>query len=96
MLDRSDDDAAARMRRQSALVHERRGSAVGVRDMTAGTCMTCGGTMRWPQDLKVFKCTLCATVNDLVPRVATENDTGCALFVAEMHHESSVAANICI
>ena len=71
-LERSDDDGPGGMRRQSAIV-QRRGSAGGPRDMRAGTCMTCGGTMRWPQDLTVFKCTLCATVNDLVAPLPPSN-----------------------
>lgn len=28
--------------------------------------MTCGALSRWPKGLKVFKCTLCLTINDLV------------------------------
>lgn len=36
-------------------------------DLTTGNCMTCGGLVRWPSNLAVFKCTTCATVNDLEP-----------------------------
>lgn len=32
-----------------------------------GKCMTCDSTVRWPQDLKVFRCTTCLTINDLEP-----------------------------
>lgn len=34
-------------------------------DFASGNCMTCGGLVRWPSNLNVFKCTTCATVNDL-------------------------------
>lgn len=39
---------------------------VGNGPMT-GKCMTCDSTVRWPRDLKVFRCTICLTVNDLEP-----------------------------
>ena len=32
-----------------------------------GKCVTCDSTVRWPQDLKVFRCTTCLTINDLEP-----------------------------
>lgn len=39
----------------------------GGKDFATGNCMTCGGLVRWPNSLKVFKCTTCATINDLEP-----------------------------
>ncbi|ROW17220.1 hypothetical protein VPNG_01200 [Cytospora leucostoma] len=38
----------------------------GDKDFASGNCMTCGALSRWPKGLKVFKCTLCMTINDLV------------------------------
>jgi E3 ubiquitin-protein ligase HECTD2 len=38
---------------------------VSDKDLTTGKCMTCDSTVRWPKDLKVFRCTVCLTVNDL-------------------------------
>ncbi|EGX93166.1 ubiquitin-protein ligase (Hul4), putative [Cordyceps militaris CM01] len=35
------------------------------KDFATGSCMTCGGLVRWPSNLTAFKCTTCATVNDL-------------------------------
>ncbi|KAJ9655335.1 putative E3 ubiquitin-protein ligase [Neophaeococcomyces mojaviensis] len=35
-----------------------------------GKCMTCDSTVRWPQDVKVFRCTTCLTINDLEPSEA--------------------------
>ncbi|KAL2868844.1 HECT-type E3 ubiquitin-protein ligase [Aspergillus lucknowensis] len=36
-------------------------------ELTTGKCITCNNTVRWPQHLKVFRCTECLTVNDLEP-----------------------------
>lgn len=40
--------------------------SMGEKDFASGNCMTCGALSRWPKGLKVFKCTLCVTINDLV------------------------------
>jgi E3 ubiquitin-protein ligase HECTD2 len=45
----------------------RSGRSVGSKDFTTGTCMTCSSLVRWPRELKVFKCTICLTINDLQP-----------------------------
>jgi E3 ubiquitin-protein ligase HECTD2 len=37
------------------------------KDLTTGKCMTCNSSVKWPKNLQVFKCTVCLTVNDLVP-----------------------------
>lgn len=39
---------------------------IGDKEYASGNCMTCGALSRWPKGLKVFKCTLCVTINDLV------------------------------
>ncbi|KAL4918265.1 hypothetical protein BDW62DRAFT_66213 [Aspergillus aurantiobrunneus] len=36
-------------------------------ELTTGKCMTCNNSVRWPRNLKVFRCTECLTVNDLEP-----------------------------
>ncbi|KAF4983749.1 hypothetical protein FZEAL_901, partial [Fusarium zealandicum] len=66
----ADDDAA--MPRQAPKNHARipshtRGGPAGSKDFATGNCMTCGSLVRWPRELKVFKCTICTTVNDLEP-----------------------------
>jgi E3 ubiquitin-protein ligase HECTD2 len=33
----------------------------------SGKCMTCNSTVRWPRERKIFRCTVCLTVNDLEP-----------------------------
>ncbi|PWI73963.1 hect [Purpureocillium lilacinum] len=42
-------------------------SAASSKDFATGNCMTCSSLVKWPKDLKVFKCTICSTINDLVP-----------------------------
>lgn len=49
---------------------------LGDKDYVSGNCMACGALSRWPKGLKVFKCTLCVTINDLVDRqtvIETQN-----------------------
>ena len=36
-------------------------------EFVTGRCMTCASLMRWPREHTVFRCTICMTVNDLVP-----------------------------
>lgn len=55
--DESDDLAPANQTHQSS----------GSKDLTTGSCMTCGSLARWPKGLTVFRCTICATINDLEP-----------------------------
>lgn len=46
----------------------------GPADFTNGNCMTCGGKVRWPKDLSTFRCTICATINDLKPKVSNQEE----------------------
>ncbi|TAQ89128.1 hypothetical protein B7494_g2518 [Chlorociboria aeruginascens] len=39
------------------------------KDLMTGKCMTCDSMVRWPKELKVFRCTVCLTINDLKPIV---------------------------
>ncbi|KAI9826162.1 MAG: hypothetical protein M1819_007418 [Sarea resinae] len=36
-------------------------------ELIQGKCMTCDSTVRWPKDLKVYRCTICLMINDLKP-----------------------------
>lgn len=49
---------------------------MGDKDFASGNCMTCGALSRWPKGLKVFKCTLCVTINDLVDLKASIESQG--------------------
>lgn len=44
-----------------------RSSKATDRELMTGKCMTCDSTVRWPKELKVFRCTVCLTINDLIP-----------------------------
>ena len=46
----------------------------GDRQPVTGKCMTCDSTVRWPQGLKVFRCTTCLTINDLEPFLETRHE----------------------
>ncbi|CAI4212475.1 unnamed protein product [Parascedosporium putredinis] len=42
------------------------------KDFASGYCMTCGSKTSWPKELQTFRCTVCITINDLVPRPPPE------------------------
>ncbi|KAI0389685.1 HECT-domain-containing protein [Xylariaceae sp. FL0594] len=48
---------------------------LGPNDFATGNCMTCGGLVRWPKELQVFRCTKCLTINDLQPHTAALRST---------------------
>lgn len=47
--------------------HRRRGTPS--EDLVTGKCMTCDSMVRWPRNLKVFRCSVCVTINDLEPNL---------------------------
>lgn len=55
-------------------------------EMTSGKCMVCNSTVRWPRNLKVFRCTECLTVNDLEPFVDSGKAGGNGLSVVMERH----------
>ncbi|KAJ9149407.1 HECT-domain-containing protein [Pleurostoma richardsiae] len=69
----SDSDSASgggqmiRPKGKTQVNGSRHGAATGSKDFVTGNCMTCGSLVRWPRELKVFKCTICLTINDLEP-----------------------------
>ena len=46
------------------------------REPVTGQCMTCDSTVRWPQGLKVYRCTTCLTINDLEPWSVDRKESG--------------------
>lgn len=36
-------------------------------DLLNGNCMTCDSMVRWPKELKSFRCSVCLMINDLKP-----------------------------
>ncbi|KAK1596178.1 HECT-domain-containing protein [Colletotrichum navitas] len=63
----SEDDAPVMTKSPGNTTHKRGGTNGGSRDFATGNCMTCGSLVRWPRELKVFKCTVCVTINDIHP-----------------------------
>jgi E3 ubiquitin-protein ligase HECTD2 len=49
------------------------GQGPGSRDFVTGHCMTCNSLVRWPRGLLVFKCTICLTINDLQPKLPSDD-----------------------
>jgi E3 ubiquitin-protein ligase HECTD2 len=54
----------------------RNASQKGNKEPVTGKCMTCDSTVRWPQGLKVYRCTTCMTINDLEPYAETRSESG--------------------
>ncbi|KAF8863562.1 HECT-domain-containing protein [Acephala macrosclerotiorum] len=64
-FDSTDDDTVSpSAARDSAQTPKQK---VPEKDLMTGKCMTCDSMVRWPKDLKVFRCTVCLTINDLAP-----------------------------
>ncbi|KZL77559.1 HECT-domain-containing protein [Colletotrichum tofieldiae] len=61
----SEDDVPVMTKPLGNNTHKRGGTNGGSRDFATGNCMTCGSLVRWPRELKVFKCTVCVTINDV-------------------------------
>lgn len=61
--------------------NHQRASSTQSQDYLAGNCMTCWSLMKWPKTVGEFRCTICETINDLVPlrtrdHTAPQTDTG--------------------
>ncbi|KAF4635728.1 hypothetical protein G7Y89_g2375 [Cudoniella acicularis] len=63
----TDDDSASPPQRLQKAGSASKPTKVLEKDLTTGKCMTCDSMVRWPKDLKVFRCTVCLTINDLKP-----------------------------
>jgi E3 ubiquitin-protein ligase HECTD2 len=63
----TDDDAISPIATQNTPNNHASKQKVVDKDLTTGKCMTCDSMVRWPKELKVFRCTVCMTINDLKP-----------------------------
>lgn len=54
---------------------ERESSLIELRK-AKGQCMCCDSTVRWPSNLSMFRCTICLSVNDLVPAKPMPTEDG--------------------
>jgi hypothetical protein len=68
-VDSTDDDDSIGDGRSNhtSNVPSRNPSVNASSESITGRCMACDSTVRWPRDLRVFRCTICLTVNDLEP-----------------------------
>jgi E3 ubiquitin-protein ligase HECTD2 len=62
-----DEKVSPALVRSTALNPAARPARVPDKDLMKGNCMTCDCMVRWPKELKVFRCTVCMMVNDLKP-----------------------------
>ncbi|KAF7539884.1 hypothetical protein G7054_g1731 [Neopestalotiopsis clavispora] len=72
--DDTTDDDTAKYGHSTLLPNMSKKPHRGPADFTNGNCMTCSGKVRWPKDLSVFRCTICATINDLTPYTPKPED----------------------
>jgi len=70
-----DEEVSPVLARNTVLNSTAKQTRVPDKDLMTGKCMTCDSMVRWPKDLKVFRCTVCLTINDLKP-VALEARRG--------------------
>lgn len=52
----------------------KRDNSLNDKEPVTGRCMTCDSTVRWPREVKVFRCVTCQTINDLEPFVESQKD----------------------
>ena len=60
-------ESASNLKTSTTLTNTSKPTRVDRQQPVTGKCMTCDSTVRWPQGLKVFRCTTCLTINDLEP-----------------------------
>jgi hypothetical protein len=75
-VDSTDEDESIGDERSNRSSHapSRNPSVNASSETMMGKCMTCDSTVRWPRELKVFRCTICLTVNDLEPNQETSQE----------------------
>ncbi|KAK3943523.1 putative E3 ubiquitin-protein ligase [Diplogelasinospora grovesii] len=79
------DDAAPMSKPSRPQIRgHRNGSSTGSKDYNTGNCITCGSLVRWPRELHVFKCTICLTINDILPHDMTSRREGTQKSTAEL------------
>ncbi|KAI9049883.1 hypothetical protein LZ554_006031 [Drepanopeziza brunnea f. sp. 'monogermtubi'] len=62
-----DPPIGARNTNQNSTPTPKQRQKVPDKDLMTGNCMTCDSLVRWPKELKVFRCTVCLTINDIKP-----------------------------
>ena len=73
-IETTDDDSSVndeRMHLSPPRGPSRKSSQNKDKQPVTGRCMTCDSIVRWPQGLKVYRCSICLTINDLEPFAGT-------------------------
>ncbi len=63
----TDEDSVSPVAARNITYNSKSKQKVPDKDLMTGKCMTCDSMVRWPKELKVFRCTVCLTINDLKP-----------------------------
>ncbi|KAL2073382.1 hypothetical protein VTL71DRAFT_10706 [Oculimacula yallundae] len=63
----TDEDSVSPLAARNIIQNPTPKQKVPDKDLMTGKCMTCDSMVRWPKELKVFRCTVCLTINDLKP-----------------------------
>ncbi|KAH6722163.1 ubiquitin-protein ligase-like protein E3 [Leptodontidium sp. MPI-SDFR-AT-0119] len=63
----TDEDSVSPIAARNIIQNPTPKQKVPDKDLMTGKCMTCDSMVRWPKELKVFRCTVCLTINDLKP-----------------------------
>ncbi|KAH7356860.1 ubiquitin-protein ligase-like protein E3 [Rhexocercosporidium sp. MPI-PUGE-AT-0058] len=66
-FDSTDEDSVSPNAARNIIQNPTPKQKVPDKDLMTGKCMTCDSMVRWPKELKVFRCTVCLTINDLKP-----------------------------
>ena len=67
----STDDETSFVHRVSRV---KRDNSLSDKEPVTGRCMTCYSTVRWPREVKVFRCMTCQTINDLEKFLEPQRD----------------------
>ena len=71
-VDSTDDDSIDDgQSNRSPNVQLRKPCGTASSEPMTGRCIACDSAVRWPRELRVFRCTICLTVNDLEPSQET-------------------------
>ncbi|KAI9697257.1 MAG: putative E3 ubiquitin-protein ligase [Candelina mexicana] len=82
ILDLTDDDLAITSQSLPSSKASKSGHGQTEQDtnknLASGRCMTCNRLVRWPGDVKIFRCSICAMINDTEPLVLAQVERGCS------------------
>ncbi|KAI9741285.1 MAG: putative E3 ubiquitin-protein ligase [Cirrosporium novae-zelandiae] len=78
-------DAVDSHRSKSPMRGGRPSQAPAAQELITGKCKTCDSLVRWPNNIKVFRCTICLMINDLEPFVESGAGKGQATTTGDLN-----------